>query len=178
MTGSERLTNYLICDFLWLFNKSILLFRADSVTWNPHKLMGVPLQCSAFITKHSVMLLSIVQSCSQAWNFYLTGCLYLQGLLKECNSTHATYLFQQDKKQYDVSYDTGDKAIQCGRHNDILKLWLTWKAQVETILQSIDLPLTFQPAISFHLSSYKAIVMLSVATSFLYCRVTMDMKSM
>jgi glutamate decarboxylase len=78
--------------------------RTDSVTWNPHKMMGVPLQCSAFITKHS-------------------------GLLKECNSTYATYLFQQDKKQYDVSYDTGDKAIQCGRHNDILKLWLSWKAR-------------------------------------------------
>uniref|UniRef100_A0A4W2I701 Glutamate decarboxylase 1-like n=1 Tax=Bos indicus x Bos taurus TaxID=30522 RepID=A0A4W2I701_BOBOX len=25
--------------------------RADSVTWNPHKLMGVPLQCSALLTR-------------------------------------------------------------------------------------------------------------------------------
>ena len=40
----------------------------------------------------------------------------------------ADYLFQQDK-HYDVSYDTGDKVIQCGRHNDIFKLWLQWRAR-------------------------------------------------
>jgi len=31
---------------------------------------------------------------------------------------------------YDVSYDTGDKSIQCGRLNDVLKLWLMWKQKV------------------------------------------------
>ena len=41
----------------------------------------------------------------------------------------ADYLFQQDK-HYDVSYDTGDKVIQCGRHNDIYKFWLMWRAKV------------------------------------------------
>lgn len=56
------------------------------------------------------------------------SCL-LQGLLQGCNSMCAGYLFQQDK-QYDVTYDTGDKAIQCGRHVDIFKFWLMWKAKV------------------------------------------------
>jgi len=37
-------------------------------------------------------------------------------------------LFQTDK-HYDISYDTGDKAIQCGRHNDIFKFWLMWRAR-------------------------------------------------
>ncbi len=41
----------------------------------------------------------------------------------------AGYLFQPDK-QYDVTYDTGDKAIQCGRHVDIFKFWLMWKSKV------------------------------------------------
>ena len=41
----------------------------------------------------------------------------------------ADYLFMQDKP-YDVSYDTGDKAIQCGRHNDVFKLWIMWKSKV------------------------------------------------
>lgn len=41
----------------------------------------------------------------------------------------ADYLFQQDK-HYDVSYDTGDKVIQCGRHNDIFKCWLMWRSKV------------------------------------------------
>uniref|UniRef100_A0A669ERH4 Glutamate decarboxylase 1 n=1 Tax=Oreochromis niloticus TaxID=8128 RepID=A0A669ERH4_ORENI len=78
--------------------------RANSVTWNPHKMMGVPLQCSAILVRE-------------------------RGLLQGCNSMCAGYLFQPDK-QYDVTYDTGDKAIQCGRHVDIFKFWLMWKAKV------------------------------------------------
>lgn len=60
----------------------------------------------------------------------------LQGLLQGCNSMCAGYLFQQDK-QYDVTYDTGDKAIQCGRHVDIFKFWLMWKAKVCILASSL-----------------------------------------
>ncbi|XP_028986654.1 glutamate decarboxylase 1 isoform X2 [Betta splendens] len=77
--------------------------RAWSVTWNPHKMMGVPLQCSVILIKK-------------------------RGLLQECNELGAEYLFQRDKP-YDVSYDTGDKSIQCGRHVDVFKFWLMWKAK-------------------------------------------------
>lgn len=63
--------------------------RADSVAWNPHKSLGVPLQCSLLLTRH-------------------------EGLLHKCNSANAEYLFQHDKF-YDTSYDTGDKSFQCGR---------------------------------------------------------------
>ncbi|KAJ8309070.1 hypothetical protein KUTeg_013944 [Tegillarca granosa] len=77
--------------------------RADSLTWNPHKMMGAPLQAAAFMTKH-------------------------KDLLAPCHSANASYLFQQDKF-YDVSYDTGDKSIQCGRKVDVLKLWMMWKSR-------------------------------------------------
>ncbi|XP_014680984.1 PREDICTED: cysteine sulfinic acid decarboxylase-like [Priapulus caudatus] len=77
--------------------------RADSVAWNPHKMFGAPLQCSALLLKE-------------------------KGLLHHCNCAGATYLFQQDKF-YDVSYDTGDKSVQCGRKVDVFKLWLYWKAK-------------------------------------------------
>ncbi|XP_015115359.1 glutamate decarboxylase isoform X2 [Diachasma alloeum] len=77
--------------------------RADSVTWNPHKLMGALLQCSTIHFKE-------------------------EGLLISCNQMSAEYLFMTDKL-YDVKYDTGDKVIQCGRHNDIFKLWLQWRAK-------------------------------------------------
>lgn len=50
----------------------------------------------------------------------------VQGLLHETNSANATYLFQQDKF-YDVSYDTGDKSVQCGRKVDAFKLWFMLK---------------------------------------------------
>ncbi|XP_023931564.1 glutamate decarboxylase 1-like, partial [Lingula anatina] len=86
------------------------IHRADSVTWNPHKMLGVTLQCSAILLKH-------------------------KDLLAHCNSMCADYLFQQDKN-YDVSYDTGDKAIQCGRHNDIFKFWLMWRAKGDAGLES------------------------------------------
>ncbi|KAG7489802.1 glutamate decarboxylase 1-like [Solea senegalensis] len=77
--------------------------QACSVTWNPHKLMGVPLQCSVILVKK-------------------------RGLLQQCNELGAEYLFQPDKP-YDVSYDAGDKSIQCGRHVDVFKFWLMWKAK-------------------------------------------------
>ncbi|XP_015276853.1 PREDICTED: cysteine sulfinic acid decarboxylase [Gekko japonicus] len=77
--------------------------RADSVAWNPHKMLMTGLQCSAFLLQHS------------------------SDLLQKCHCAKATYLFQTDKF-YDMSYDRGDKTIQCGRKVDCLKLWLMWKA--------------------------------------------------
>ena len=35
-------------------NPFVHFFRADSVTWNPHKLMGATLQCSAILLKKKV----------------------------------------------------------------------------------------------------------------------------
>ncbi|WAR04441.1 DCE1-like protein [Mya arenaria] len=76
---------------------------ADSMTWNPHKMMGVPLQCSAIFDKK-------------------------HGVLQSANELGADYLYQKDNV-YDTSFDTGDKAIQCGRHNDVFKLWLMWRSK-------------------------------------------------
>ena len=53
----------------------------------------------------------------------------MQGLLHQCNSASATYLFQQDKF-YDVSYDTGDKSVQCGRKVDAFKFWFMLKVNI------------------------------------------------
>eukprot|EP00069_Balaena_mysticetus_P004852 bmy_04670T0 len=78
--------------------------RADSVAWNPHKLLSAGLQCSALLLQDT------------------------SNLLKRCHGSQASYLFQQDKF-YDVALDTGDKVVQCGRRVDCLKLWLMWKAQ-------------------------------------------------
>lgn len=97
--------------------------KADSMTWNAHKMMGVSQQCSFFLTKH-------------------------KGLLRKCNCANAQYLFQNDKN-YDVAYDTGDMSIQCGRKNDILKLWMVWKSQG-------DLGLERRVDHLFHLSEYLA----------------------
>ncbi|EDW70480.2 uncharacterized protein Dvir_GJ13795, isoform A [Drosophila virilis] len=86
-------------------NRSLLkgLERANSFAWNPHKTLGVPLQCSLFLTSES-------------------------DLLARCNSIEVNYLFQQDKF-YDISYDTGNKSVQCGRKIDAFKFWLMLKAR-------------------------------------------------
>eukprot|EP00932_Pfiesteria_piscicida_P016597 SRR837773.3513.p2 GENE.SRR837773.3513~~SRR837773.3513.p2 ORF type:complete len:241 (-),score=27.74 SRR837773.3513:101-823(-) len=75
---------------------------ADSVAWNPHKMSGAGLQCSAFLTRHL-------------------------GLLEKTNGTKAAYLFQPDK--LNAGLDMGDKTIQCGRKADFFKLWMLWKAK-------------------------------------------------
>merc|ERR1719219_3325654 len=59
--------------------------KVDSIAWSPHKMVGAPLQTSPFIVRH-------------------------KGLLHQCNSASATYLFQQDKF-YDVSYDPGFRLV-------------------------------------------------------------------
>jgi len=76
--------------------------RADSLTWNPHKMMNMPLTCSVILTREP-------------------------GSLQAMNASNAAYLFQPDKNF--VEYDLGDRSIQCGRKADAFKLWLAWKAK-------------------------------------------------
>ncbi|XP_033624403.1 cysteine sulfinic acid decarboxylase-like isoform X2 [Asterias rubens] len=78
--------------------------RTNSVTWCQHKMMGVPLQCSAFLVREE------------------------ESVMHNGHCAAASYLFQKDKF-YDMSFDTGDKSIQCSRKVDALKLWIMWKAK-------------------------------------------------
>ena len=71
--------------------------RADSLTWDAHKLLGVPLTCSALLTRRA-------------------------GVCTEHLDEPASYLFQDD-----AFYDPGRGSLQCARRNDALKLWLSWK---------------------------------------------------
>lgn len=72
--------------------------HADSVAWNPHKVMGIPLSAAAFITRES-------------------------GFMRQSLDETAEYLFQADDDQY----NPGTRSIQCGRRNDALKVWAAWK---------------------------------------------------
>lgn len=72
--------------------------RADSVTWDAHKMMGVPLVCSAVLFRE-------------------------KGRMLEHFFEPADYLFQTD----DDELNLGTKSIQCGRRNDALKVWTAWQ---------------------------------------------------
>lgn len=75
--------------------------RADSICWDPHKMMGMPLICSLFLTRDS-------------------GILH-----KTCSHTsRADYLLHDETKNVDL----GRMSLQCGRRVDALKLWLAWRA--------------------------------------------------
>lgn len=71
--------------------------QADSVSWDFHKMLGLNLPCAFLLAKQKGVLRST-----------LSG-----------GNDH--YLFHDDK-----SLDLGPKSLQCGRRNDIVKLWLTW----------------------------------------------------
>ena len=77
--------------------------RADSILFNPHKLLAVPQQCSLLLTRH-------------------------QNIFKQAHSKQASYLFQKDKF-YSTDLDVGDKYLQCGRRPDVLKFWFMWQAK-------------------------------------------------
>ena len=76
--------------------------RADSVCWDAHKMMGLPLVCSAFIVQREDVLRA---ACAHG------------------NEAH--YLFHDDAEQQDL----GRLSLQCGRRNDALKLFLAWRSR-------------------------------------------------
>ncbi len=72
--------------------------KADSFIWNPHKMMGVPVVCSAALFRNRA---------------HLSANLYEQ----------AEYLFQTE----DDELNPGTRSLQCGRRNDAFKLWAAWR---------------------------------------------------
>ncbi len=79
-------------------NKLKGIERADSVIWNFHKVMGMPLSTSSFLVRR-------------------------QGLLNGAFSVEADYLFHDE----DSRFDLGQKSLRGGRRPDVFKLWLMWK---------------------------------------------------
>ncbi len=70
---------------------------ADSLTWDAHKAMGIPLMCSMLLTRDP---------------------LVIRASLGET----ADYLFQGDEDLL----NPGTRSLQCGRRNDTFKLWAAW----------------------------------------------------
>lgn len=73
--------------------------KTDSFVWNPHKLMNIPLVCSALLVKQKGVL---------------------QQNLTDLNTD---YIFHDSEEVEDL----GKKSFQCGRHVDAVKLWFAWK---------------------------------------------------
>ncbi|PVU92031.1 hypothetical protein BB561_004065 [Smittium simulii] len=79
---------------------------ANSFTFNPHKGLGIPLQCSFLLLRDGL------------------------NIVKNSVSLNANYLFHSsDSPNSDSpsSWDIGDSTVGCGRKPDSLKLWLAWR---------------------------------------------------
>jgi glutamate/tyrosine decarboxylase-like PLP-dependent enzyme len=75
--------------------------KADSMSWDPHKMMNVPLICSVLlVNNHSDILAETVSTERGGYIFHKHGL---------------------------SDYDLGRSSIQCGKRVDSLKLWLAWK---------------------------------------------------
>jgi len=74
--------------------------KADSFSWDPHKIMNIPLICSVILIKDKGRL------------------------AKNITNIQDDYIYHDTETG---NYDLGKKSIQCGRRVDALKLWFSWK---------------------------------------------------
>ncbi len=72
---------------------------SDSLAFNAHKMLGVPLSCSMIFARD-------------------------KKYLYQSFSNDADYLYQGHNDDYNL----GKMSIQCGRRNDALKFWTLWKS--------------------------------------------------
>jgi len=75
--------------------------RADSVTWDTHKMLGTGLVSSFILTKH------------------------IGALLASQRGGGNNYLFHDGQEN---TMDLGPLSLQCGRRVDAFKVWLSWRA--------------------------------------------------
>ncbi|MCF6242693.1 MAG: pyridoxal-dependent decarboxylase [Bacteroidales bacterium] len=76
------------------------LENADSFTWNPHKLMNVPLIASVLLLKDK------------------------HRLMKNLSDLNTDYIYHDNDLE---EYNLGKQSVQCGRRVDALKVWLAWR---------------------------------------------------
>jgi L-2,4-diaminobutyrate decarboxylase len=73
--------------------------RADSLVWDPHKMLGLPLASGALLVRD-------------------------EQLLDAAFAQRADYLFHDRSERV---YDQGVRSFQCSRRGDALKLWIAWQ---------------------------------------------------
>jgi len=82
--------------------------KADSMTWDAHKMLGVPLMCGILFTRESGHFDRV------------------------CNLGDTSYIFHDS----DDRQDLGPYSLQCGRRVDMLKMWLEYVFYGETGFQN------------------------------------------
>lgn len=116
--------------------------QTDSFAWNPHKLMNIPLICSALLVKKRGTL---------------------QHNITDINTD---YIFHD----IDEIEDLGKKSIQCGRKVDAVKLWFAWKYfGLEGYQKRIDNLIDMAAHAEKIIENHPQLELLSVRQSFAVC---------
>ncbi len=84
--------------------------QIDSLTWDAHKWLYVPLTCSALLVPDA-------------------------GVLKDTFDSNAHYLFHPGEEVPEFTDDLGRYTIYCGKRFDALKLWIFWHSMGTQNLQ-------------------------------------------
>jgi glutamate/tyrosine decarboxylase-like PLP-dependent enzyme len=116
--------------------------RTDSFSWNPHKLMNVPLPCSTLLVRERGVL---------------------EGNL---TSMETGYLFHD----LEEGEDLGRKSIQCGRRVDAVKLWMAWKVfGIDGYRQRIDNQMAMAAHAEQRVRQHPKLEMMAPRQSFAVC---------
>ncbi len=118
------------------------LEKTDSFVWDPHKVMNIPLICSALLVKE-------------------------KGTLKHnITDINTDYLYHQ----LDQNEDLGEKSIQCGRRVDAVKLWFAWKYfGLEGYENRIDNLIDMAQYAEKVVNNYKSLELIAARQSFAVC---------
>jgi len=84
---------------------------ADSVSWNFHKVLSLPIPCSVFLTRH-------------------------KDVLRSTTYKEARYLFRETDEIEPLDLDIGQKTLFCGRKADATKLYVLLKVHGESYLEN------------------------------------------
>lgn len=86
--------------------------HVDTVTWDAHKWMYVPLTCTALLAPNP-------------------------DILKAAFATNANYLFHPQDVDMDLADDLGNYTLLCGKRFDGLRVWMMFQAMGETYFREL-----------------------------------------
>ncbi|KAJ1940564.1 Glutamate decarboxylase 2, partial [Kickxella alabastrina] len=101
-----------------VFEYPIPAGRINSLTINPHKLLGVPLQCSFLLMRDGLSVMRETLGLNASYLFHSAP---------EDDESADGFGLHQQKQQLGGSWDFGDATMGCGRRPDAIKIWISWR---------------------------------------------------
>ncbi|KAJ1644980.1 Glutamate decarboxylase 2 [Coemansia asiatica] len=102
-----------------LFEYQIPTGKVNSFTINPHKLLGIPMQCSFLLVRDGLQVMRDALGLGATYLYHSTTDFHRQDEDRDLNSRYM--------QQLGGSWDLGDATMGCGRRPDAIKMWISWR---------------------------------------------------